>query len=677
MPERKYPQSPNNPIVLYRKGSSPEIVNLDSHEPLLAPIVSSYNHRIRPVLDAIDRLRSLDVSKEGIQLPTIVVVGDQSSGKSSVLESLARISLPRGQNICTRVPLIMRLKNSSNPHPELSLEYQGKVISTHEDKVAEAINTATEEIAGDGKGISKTPLTLTVKKESVPDLTMVDLPGIVRVPVGDQPKDIGDQIKNIIMEYITPEESIILNVLPATIDFPTCESIGMSQSVDKSGGRTLAVVTKADKAPEGLLEKVTANDVNIGLGYVCVRNRIGDESYDEARQEEATLFETHPLLSKIDKSIVGVPVLAQKLVQIQAKSIEKNLPELVKTINDKLNQNLLEFDKLPKVISSPAEGMATFMTIIGEVKESLRKILLRGEFDEYPDDENLHCTARFVERLGDYSRQLHDCPYSDPKRNFLMDEIKLLKESKQISLPNFLPHTVFLAILKEKVMRVSSIPIDFVANLWDYVEEVVIIVLMRYVEDYHWLQLSTTEAVLNVIKEMKDRSMKWVKEVIEMEKHTDYTCHPEYESNWQRLMTEKDTFINRVESGYWSSVNLELEEFGTLAVCNLRNYPELLHQAYDLRMRMVAYWKIVLRRMVDGMALHLQLSIHELVNTNLREAFVAELMDSTNGGIERLMEESPLVARKREKLQESIKKLGECKEVLAKIMGRVAIEKMF
>ncbi|KAL6189837.1 hypothetical protein ACLB2K_036238 [Fragaria x ananassa] len=68
----------------------------------------------------------------------------------------------------------------------------------------------------------------------------------------------------------------------------------MSQSVDKTGERTLAVVTKVDKAPEGLLEKVTADDVNIGLGYVCVRNRIGDETYEEARDIAHQLFETHP-----------------------------------------------------------------------------------------------------------------------------------------------------------------------------------------------------------------------------------------------------------------------------------------------------------------------------------------------------------------------------------------------
>ncbi|KAL1321100.1 putative dynamin-related protein 4A isoform X1 [Arachis ipaensis] len=112
------------------------------------------------------------------------------------------------------------------------------------------------------------------------NLTMVDLPGITRVPVHGQPENIYDQIKDIIMEYIRPEESIILNVLSATVDFTTCESIRMSPSVDKTGLRTLAVVTKADKSPEGLLEK--------------------------------------------------------RLVQVQGMIISKTLPEIVKKINEKL-----------------------------------------------------------------------------------------------------------------------------------------------------------------------------------------------------------------------------------------------------------------------------------------------------------------------------------------------------
>ncbi|GJN30950.1 hypothetical protein PR202_gb19298 [Eleusine coracana subsp. coracana] len=244
-------------------------------------IAASYNDQIRPLLDAVDRLRHLKVTQEGIQLPTIVVVGDQSS----VLESLAGISLPRGQGICTRVPLVLRLQDDpSATSPKLQLEYSnGHVVATSEDNVAVAINAATAEIAGSGKGISDAPITLVVKKRGVPDLTLIDLPGITRVPVQGQPEDIYDQIAKIIKEYITPKESIILNVLSATVDFPTCESIRMSQQVDRTGERTLAVVTKADKSPEGLLEKVTMDDVRIGLGYVCVRNRIGEETYDMAR----------------------------------------------------------------------------------------------------------------------------------------------------------------------------------------------------------------------------------------------------------------------------------------------------------------------------------------------------------------------------------------------------------
>ncbi|KAL8264306.1 hypothetical protein R6Q59_022436 [Mikania micrantha] len=162
------------------------------------PLVASYNDKIRPILDAVDKLRRINVTQEGIPLPTIVFVGDQSSGKSSVLESLAGISLPRAQEICTRVPLIMRLQHHPDPVPEFRLEFQKKTVKiSEESQISEAIDKATVEIAGNSKGISNVPLTLVVKKKGVPDLTMVDLPGITRVPIGDQPKDIYDQISEV------------------------------------------------------------------------------------------------------------------------------------------------------------------------------------------------------------------------------------------------------------------------------------------------------------------------------------------------------------------------------------------------------------------------------------------------------------------------------------------------
>ncbi|XP_075104348.1 dynamin-related protein 4C-like [Nicotiana tabacum] len=521
------------------------------------PIVASVNDRIRPLLDCVDRLRHLNIMQEGIQLPTIVVVGDQSSGKSSVLESLAGISLPRGQGICTRVPLIMKLQNDPKiTAPNLHLEYNGKSLPVDEFRVADAIVLATDEIAGHGKGISNNLLTLVVKKNGVPDLTMVDLPGITRVPVQGQPKDIYEQISDIIMNYIAPQESIVLNVLSATVDFPTCESIRMSQKVDKTGERTLAVVTKADKAPEGLLEKVTADEVNIGLGYVCVRNRIGNESYEEARSDEARLFSTHPLLSKIDKSMVGVPVLAQKLVRIQATIISKCLPEIVRKINDKLALNLTELNRLPLHLSSVAEALTAFMRILSSSKDSLKKILIRGEFDEYPEEKEMHCTARLVEVLDKYSSDLHSKNFE--KEDFLMEEILALQETKGIGLPNFLPRSVFLNLLQKRIKEIAATPEDFVGRLWNYIERIVIKVLMYHCDNYPQLQSSTRRAAQNLIAKKKDESVDWVRDIIGMEMQTDYTCNPDYLGTYSKLIAQQNAFMEIMnDHGKGSVMNLE------------------------------------------------------------------------------------------------------------------------
>ncbi|KAL5994958.1 Dynamin-related protein 4C [Asimina triloba] len=520
------------------------------------PLASSYDYYIRPLLDAVDRLRQMKVMEEGIGLPTIVVVGDQSSGKSSVLESLAGISLPRGQGICTRVPLVMRLQNIPAGHDqELLLQYEGgNSIPTTEEDIPDAITTATEAVAGRGKGISNKPLTLVVRKNGVPDLTMVDLPGITRVPVHGQPDNIYEQISNIIMEYIAPKESIILNVLSATVDFSTCESIRMSQQVDKTGERTLAVVTKADKAPEGLLEKVTADDVKIGLGYVCVRNRIGDETYQVARMQEAELFESHPLLSQIDRSIVGVPVLAQKLVQIQASSICKCLPEIVSKINAKLAKNVEELNKMPRKFTAVADAMQAFMRIVSGAKESLKKVLIRGEFEEYPDEKFMHCTARMREMLDNYAEKLISKDSnggSASASDFLLPEISVLEETKGIGLPNFLPRSAFLTVLQRQVNTVADSPVEFVEEVMKYMEQVVLRVVSEHSKEYPQLLAVARRAVHKLMEKMRERSVAHVKELIEMEKMADYTANPEYDETWSRLMVNRKRLMGLVQEGYY------------------------------------------------------------------------------------------------------------------------------
>nr|TKS11711.1 hypothetical protein D5086_0000070090 [Populus alba] len=301
--------------------------------------------------------------------------------------------------------------------------------------------------------------------------------------------------------------------------------------------------------------------------------------------------------------------------------------------------------------------MAAFMGIIGSSKESLRKILVRGETDEYPDEKNMHCAARLVEMLNQFSTELHNC--SDHTKNFLMNEIEVLQETKGIELPNFVPQTAFQTIMQRQVEGMSKLPIEFVEEVWTYIEEVVISVLNHHSESYHQIQLSTRRAGHNLVAKMKEQSINWVAEIVQMEKETDYTCNPEYMKEWNELMEQQQTVIDNITR--YGSSKVVIDGSREVVVGDLRRYKHVLLQAFDLKMRLIAYWKIVL------------MSIRNLVNKEMEKEIVNELL-GTGGGvaIEKLFVESPTVASKREKLNTSINLLRESQEVMANIMDEIA-----
>lgn len=471
------------------------------------------------------------------------------------------------------------------------------------------------------------------------------------------------------MEYIKPQESIILNVLPASLDFTICESICMSQLVDSTGQRTLAVVTKCDRDPDGLLEKVTTNAVNIGLGYVCVRNRINNETYEEARNEEAKLFETHRLLSKIDKSMVGIPVLAHKLVELQSKIISKCLPDIVKKINERLNASILDLNKLPRVLTSVPEAMVTLLQIVGSLKQTLQKILIQGEIDEYDNDKQMHCDARLAEMLDELSKDLQaSVKFSE---SFLVEEIEILKEANGIRLAHFIPHSVFLSLLKRKVNSVSDLPINFVNKVWGYLEAVCARVLNDRCRNYPQLLPSMRKATQYVMTKMKATFVERVAEMIEMEKITDYTCDPDFITSYNKLMNYRGLFVNSfvtLPPAYNPSYEITVEGYETVNTMHLSSVPaNVREQAFDLKMRMTAYWKIVLKRMVDYLVLQLRFIMQKVVNKEMEMEIVKEVMVH-GGGVGKMLHEPPSVAKKRERLQKSIGLLQESKETMEQVL---------
>ena len=259
------------------------------------------------------------------------------------------------------------------------------------------------------------------------------------------------------------------------VDFTTCGSIKMSQQVDREGKRTLAVVTKVDKAPEGLLEKVTTNAVNIGLGYVCVRNRTDqDDTIQIARQREKDLFETHPDLRKLDKSMVGIPTLAQTLMDIQAQMVRDCLPKIHKQMTAALVGRSRELDLLPKQIKDDRDAGVAFSDVQSKRQRTLTQLIEEGNFHLFPLDKPMHYTARLYERFTKFSSDLCAAGQRLVNEDQTANIVELLSEHKGLALPDFLPHPVLLKLVQDQIDSIKYLCTDLVEKTYDYATCVVL-----------------------------------------------------------------------------------------------------------------------------------------------------------------------------------------------------------
>ncbi|XP_034444503.1 dynamin-1-like protein isoform X6 [Hippoglossus hippoglossus] len=318
---------------------------------------------MEPLIPVINKLQDVfnTVGADIIQLPQIVVVGTQSSGKSSVLESLVgRDILPRGTGIVTRRPLILQLvhidpedrrktseenesKKNGRLYRAIDGEEWGKFLHTKNkiytdfEEIRSEIEAETDRISGNNKGVSDESIHLKIFSPHVVNLTLVDLPGITKLPVGDQPKDIEFQIKELIIKYISNPNSIILAVTAANTDMATSEALKVARDVDPDGRRTLAVVTKLDLMDAGTdaMDILMGRVIPVKLGIIGVVNRsqldINQRKCvaDAIRDEYAFLQKKYPSLTNRN----GTKYLARTLNRLLMHHIRDCLPELKTRIN--------------------------------------------------------------------------------------------------------------------------------------------------------------------------------------------------------------------------------------------------------------------------------------------------------------------------------------------------------
>ncbi|XP_020560911.1 dynamin-2 isoform X3 [Oryzias latipes] len=281
-----------------------------------------------------------------LDLPQIAVVGGQSAGKSSVLENfVGRDFLPRGSGIVTRRPLILQLVNCKTEHAEF-LHCKGKKFVNF-DEVRAEIEAETDRVTGSNKGISPIPINLRVYSPHVLNLTLIDLPGMTKVAVGDQPVDIEHQIREMLMQFITKESCLILAVTPANTDLANSDALKIAKEVDPQGLRTIGVITKLDLMDEGTDARDILENKLLPLrrGYIGVVNRSqkdidGKKDIGAAMAAERKFFLSHPAYRHLAERM-GTPHLQKTLNQQLTNHIRDTLPGL----RSKLQSQLLSLEK--------------------------------------------------------------------------------------------------------------------------------------------------------------------------------------------------------------------------------------------------------------------------------------------------------------------------------------------
>ena len=347
-----------------------------------------------------------------VDLPQIVVVGAQSSGKSSVLENIVgRDFLPRGIGIVTRRPLILQLihrprsmaksdgdASTSPPNSSSSLKratsdkadpdewgeflhLPGKKLHIFS-QIRDEIQRDTDLKTGRNAGISPQPINLRIYSPNVLTLTLVDLPGMTKVPVGDQPKDIEKQIREMILRYISKPNAIILAVTAANTDLANSDALKLAREVDPEGARTIGVLTKVDLMDSGtdVVDILAGRVIPLRLGYVPVVNR-GQRDIELAKsiasalEAERMFFDTHPAY-KSKAQYCGTPFLARKLNLILMHHIRATLPEIKTKITAALQKYQQELMQLGEPLDDHAGMQASLiLSVVTEFCGEFRTVI--------------------------------------------------------------------------------------------------------------------------------------------------------------------------------------------------------------------------------------------------------------------------------------------------------------
>ncbi|KAK0739876.1 Dynamin central region-domain-containing protein [Apiosordaria backusii] len=663
-----------------------------------------------------------------IDLPQIVVVGSQSSGKSSVLENIVgRDFLPRGSGIVTRRPLVLQLINrpataDSNGVDEKLAGSTDKAANTDEwgeflhipgqkfydfNKIREEINRETEAKVGRNAGISPAPINLRIYSPNVLNLTLVDLPGLTRVPVGDQPRDIERQIRDMILKFIQKSNAIILAVSPANVDLANSDGLKLAREVDPEGQRTIGVLTKVDLMDEGtdVVDILAGRIIPLRLGYVPVVNR-GQRDIDNKKPINAALdaekafFDNHKAYRN-KSSYCGTPYLARKLNLILMMHIKQTLPEIKSRISNSLQKYTQELESLgPSMLGNSANIV---LNIITEFTNEWRTVL---------DGNNTELSSTELSGGARISFVFHELYSNGVKAVDPFDQVKdvdirtILYNSSGSSPALFVGTTAFELIVKQQIKRLEEPSLKCASLVYDELVRILTQLLGKQLyRRYPGLKEKIHAVVISFFKKAMEPTNKLVKDLVAMESCYVNTGHPDF-LNGHRAMaivnekhnpsrpvqvdpktgkplanTPRAASPTLVASGDGDSGNSGF--FGSFFAAKNKKKAAAMEpppptlkasgtlsereniEVEVIKLLISSYFNIVKRTMIDMVPKAIMLNLVSFTKDEMQKELLENMYRQSE--LDDLLKESDYTIRRRKECQQMVESLGRASEIVSQV----------
>ncbi|GMI83749.1 dynamin-related protein 3A, non responding to oxylipins 15, ARABIDOPSIS DYNAMIN-LIKE 2 [Hibiscus trionum] len=490
-----------------------------------------------PIVNKLQDIFAQLGSQSTIELPQVAVVGSQSSGKSSVLESLVgRDFLPRGSDICTRRPLVLQLLQTKR-NPDGSEEEYGEFLHLPGKRfcdfseIRREIQAETDREAGGNKGVSDKQIRLKIFSPNVLDITLVDLPGITKVPVGDQPSDIEARIRTMIMSYIKQPSCLILAVTPANSDLANSDALQIAGNADPDGYRTIGVITKLDIMDRGtdarnlLLGKV----IPLRLGYVGVVNRSQEDilmnrSIKDALVAEEKFFRSHPVYNCLADRC-GVTQLAKKLNQILVQHIKAILPGLKSRISSALVSLAKEHASYGEITESKAGQGALLLNILSKYCDAFSS-MVEGKNEGMSTSElsggaRIHYIFQSI-----FVKSLEEV---DPCEDLTDDDIRTaIQNATGPRSALFVPDVPFEVLVRRQIARLLDPSLQCARFIYDELIKMSHRCMVNELQRFPVLRKHMDQVIGNFLREGLEPSETMIGHIIEMEMDYINTSHPNF-----------------------------------------------------------------------------------------------------------------------------------------------------